>query len=520
MTNFRPRTLPEYLQALWRRKILLLLVTATMLTATYMIIRNLPDIYQSKASVVIAGKQEDRQVIAGRVATITERINSRSLLEPLIEKHNLYPNLVAQSGIEPALARMREDIKAEIKYRGEVPEKLTIVYRHADPAKANQIASDLLSTVGRMNEAMLQTTVDEAAAIESEMEQIETRLDELNQRRASAAARSRAVSYRRSAASMIRARREAASSSVETLRDRKYLLEQQIAEQKRHIAQQEKIVAAAPPDSRAASSYGVLLVRKAEIEAQIKDYSSQYTDKNPKLIQTRIQLDEINSQISEFEAGRGASPNSSESRELRALERDLARLQAELEVTQRELARKQETLSDTPNIPASATIASDDSAIANISTETDENRLRDRYNLLMRKQDSIANMKLATAGLEPGLFQIVDMPVTAEKPAGPNRMKLMLLALALALGAGFVAAAVVEAPKLYRIHDQRDVQYYLNAPVLALIPETVTPAERGRRLRMQIVRWGVVILLAAVSVPAIVFLLNQLKVFQIFASRW
>lgn len=521
MTNLRPRTPLEYVQALWRRKLLFFLVAATMLASTFIVIRNLPNTYQAKASVVIAGKQEDRQVMGGRVATITERLTSRSLLEPLIQKHDLYPAMVGAEGIEPAVARLRNDIKVEIKYRGDVAEKLNITYRNNDPVKANQVATDLLATVGKMNEAMLQTAVEESATIQSEMEQIENRLDELNQRRASAVARSRAVSYRRSAASMIRAQREAASSSAQALQDKRYLIEQQIAQQKRQIAEQEKIVASAPPDTRSASSYGVLLVKKAEVEAQVKDYSSQYTDKNPKLAQSRTQLEEINRQIAEFEAGRGTSQNSNEVRELRALQRDLARMEAELEINQRESVRKQETLSSTPNVgPASASIPSDDSAIANISTETDENRLRDRYNSLIRRKDTLDNTKLATAGLEPGLFQIVDMPTVPEQPVGPNRTQLLMMALALALGAGLLAAASVEAPKFLKIHDQRDVQYYLNAPVIALIPETVTPAERGRRMKVHLVRWVAVAVIAVASVPALVFLLNQLKVFQMFANRW
>jgi hypothetical protein len=262
-------------------------------------------------------------------------------------------------------------------------------------------------------------------------------------------------------------------------------------------------------------------VRKAEIEAQVKDYSSQYTDKNPKLIQANTQLEEINRQISELEAGRGASQNSNEVRELRTLQRDLARMEAELEINQRELARKQDTLSETPNVgPASLSVPSDDSSIANIATETDEDRLRDRYNSLIRRQDSLDNTKLATAGLDPGMFQIVDTPTVPEQPVGPSRVKLLMIGLALALGAGFVAAAFVEAPKFFKIHDQRDVQYYLNAPVIALIPETVTPVERGRRMRLHLVRWIVISLIAVASVPALVFLLNQLKVFQLFASRW
>src|SRR4030095_6579220 len=124
-----------------------------------------------------------------------------------------------------------------------------------------------------------------------------------------------------------------------------FALEQQIAEQNRQIQEQQRIVKLAPSDARASSSYGVLLVRKAELEGQLKDYGTQYTDKNPKVIQTRNQLGEINHQIAQLNAGAdqdSAPVNSAEARELRAMQRELTRMQTELAITQRELNRKKQ----------------------------------------------------------------------------------------------------------------------------------------------------------------------------------
>jgi len=65
-----------------------LLVSGLVLVSTFIVIARIADLYQSSASVVVAGKEEDRQAISSRVATLTERINSRAFLEPLIERHN------------------------------------------------------------------------------------------------------------------------------------------------------------------------------------------------------------------------------------------------------------------------------------------------------------------------------------------------------------------------------------------------------------------------------------------------
>ena len=92
----------EYLLILWRRKLLFTLVVLAMLIATYVAISRIPNVYQSSASVVVAGKQEDRSAIASRVTTITEKLTSRTYLEPLIERHDLYPNEMGRGAIEAA----------------------------------------------------------------------------------------------------------------------------------------------------------------------------------------------------------------------------------------------------------------------------------------------------------------------------------------------------------------------------------------------------------------------------------
>ncbi len=494
-----------------------------MLISTFLIIRRLPDYFQSSASVVVSGEQQDRQAVSARVATITERIDSRSFLESLIKRHNLYPEEMRNDGVEAAIARMRKDIKIDTKYRGDDPETLTIVYRYSDPATAKNVATEMISAFGRMNDAVEQQVTDESGKVASEISEIETRLDQLGQQRAVAAARSRAAARIQSVSSEIRAQRIAARSSSEELSNKQYALQQQIAQQKQQIEDQEKIVKSAPTDTHAGGSYGVLLVRKAEINAQLKEYATQYTDQNPKVIQARTQLAEVNRQIEQLNASsqQGAPVSSPEARELRAMQRELARMQTELEVTRRELENKKQTLDSTPAVSAvSVPVASTGPAIANISTENDVERLRDRYNALLRKQESLQNMQVAAAGLDPGVFQIVDLPAESQMASGPNRTRLILVALALALVVGLAVAAAVEFPHLLRIHDDRDTQYYLGAPVIALIPETLTPVEQGRTRRLAFTRTLGLFLLSAALVPLLVFLLGHLKIFQALAIRW
>ncbi|HKG22658.1 MAG TPA: Wzz/FepE/Etk N-terminal domain-containing protein [Blastocatellia bacterium] len=522
MGTFRPRSVTEYLQVLWRRKLLIFLVAAVLLISTFFVISKIPDIYESRASVVVAAQQADREAISSRVAAITERLTSRSFLETVIERHGLYPSAVRNGAIDSAVGRLRKSINVETRYRGDRPETLIISYRNSDPVIARTVNEDLVSLFGNMNDAIEKQRAKEIEDLNTEIAEVENQLNQKGQQRAIAAAR-RGVGRSSGNVGEIRARRQTAIASLESLSDKQFALERQIAEQKQQIAEQQKIVKSAPSDARSGSSYGVLLVRKAELEAQIQDFTAQYTDKNPKVMQAKSQLAEINRQIAQLSAGDGAGApaNSAEARELRAMQRELSRLETELEITRRDMGRKNETLATTPNLPAVASVSSPGPVAAAVAEPaTDVERLRNRYTSLLNKQDALARMQSASVGLDPGLFQIVDQPTQPQTPAGPDRMKLRMLALLLALGAGLAAAVAIEAPRLFAIRDDRDVQYYLGAPVIAQIPETLTPAERGRSRKLLAARSLIVLLLAVITVPALIFLLNQLQVFQILASRW
>lgn len=516
MTSFRSRTLTEYLQIIWRRKLLIFFVAVGMLISTFLLIERLPNIYESRATLVTSASLADRQAVNARVAATTERLTSRAFLEPIVDRYDPY-----QSGgnVDSAIARLRDDVKVDTTYRTDFPERLTVAYRHRDPAIAKAVATDLVSVFGSMNEAMEKQAAENASNLASEIAVVETRLRDMGKLRAAIAARQGAAGRAAGDLNAARAQRLAAASSVETLTDKQFALEQQINEQKRQIDEQQKIAKLAPSDAKSSGSYGVILVRKAEIEAQLKEYGTQYTAKNPKVIQAHNQLNEINHQLAQLNAGAdqdSGAANSAESRELRSMQRELSRMQTDMTITQRELERKKSLgpAGASPGAAASLPVrvsTPTDGGGAPGEIHTDYETLRKRYDMLLTRQDQQERMQLASAGLDPGIFQIVDMPVESRVPVGPNRAKYRLFALALALGVALLVAFIVEFPKLYSITDDRDVEYYLGVPVIALIPETVAPRSRSRKLLMGRVIGG---LLLVVLTSAVLLLVNHLEVFK------
>ena len=239
------------------------------------------------------------------------------------------------------------------------------------------------------------------------------------------------------------------------------------------------------------------------------------------MVQAKSQLAAINQEIARLEAvsenNLGALNSvSPEARELRAMRRELQRFETELEVTRRDLGRKTQILSKLPNEPANAgptgTVPSGQLGLS----KAESDRLMGRYNWLMTKQDSL-QLLAGDDGQNIAMFQLIDGPLTAS--VGPNRLMFMLIGMGIALALGLLAASARQIPRLFQIHNDRDVEYYLGTQVLAAIPEALTSSDRRRRRVLFLLRWLGLTLLLGGMILALVTALDRTQIFQILVNR-
>lgn len=526
MESMRPRSAAEYLQILWKKKLLILLVVTSMVIASFLVIRRLPNLYESRAQIVISNQANEVGGVSGTpLAMLTQQLTSRTNLLSIIRLRKLYPN---SKDPDESVERLRKEIKLDIKMRNyypDAPESLTLKYRYTDPIIAREVVADLVRLFEEANITMREQAITEAGRIQGKIVETQERMRQLAPQRDLALLRGTTANNAGNDRAGMEMQRLAASSSIETLSNKEYALERQIDEQSRQIVEQEKLVKAAQPAVGTATSgaYGVLLSRKAELEGQAKDLARTHTEKSPKMIQARTQLAEINQQIEQFETSTGGksgtaivATQSPEARELRTMQRELARLKTELEVTRHDLNVKTQSLSALPLAEPSPANAIPLNQLNESKAEYD--RLLGRYNWLMDKQDGLQKLASGdTASMV--MFQVIDVPHAPTLPVAPNRNLLRLLGLSIAVALGLVMAAVLELPKLRLINNDRDVEYFLGAPVLALIPQTLTPFERSRRRRLWGLRWLSLTLMAAGMIPVFVTLLNLAQIFQILAAR-
>ena len=522
MGILRPRQLTEVIGVLWRRKKLVILMSLAMLLATLIVIRQIPNMYESSALIAINLRNDPESILEMNwFAKLQQELTSRETFAALISRHNLYPKAHNE---EEAIDTLQKAFKIETKMRNyspQVPEAVEISLRHSDPKKAQAVVTDMVRMFEHGNEQKRTEASAEAGRLVSQIAEVEDRLRELAPERDLEMIRLESFYRSRAGQGVDSSLRRTVESSIESLADNEYSLKLQVDEQRKQVAENEKLVNSLPATTGNAA-YGALLTEKSKIEADIQSYSDQYTDKHPKMIQLRNQLAEINRQINRLEAQTaGATPLSMtpEGRDLIAMRRDLRRMEADLEVTQMRLQRRNQQLGDMPKGDGRAAPDRTPSLLGrNDMARAEYDTMVKRYNWLLDRQDSLLK---SSAERDPArtMFYVIDKANLPRLPAAPNRLMLQVFALGMAAAFGLAVALAIETPRMFRINDSRDIEYFLGAPVLALIPESLTPAERARKRRLRLSRGALIMAGAVALAPVLVILLTYLRVFQIIASR-
>src|SRR6266568_2745698 len=96
--EFRQRAAGEYVKTAWKRKWLIILPAIAVTSAVAWVVYRLPDLYESSTLIVVKPSTLPNTLIptisedslARQLAGIAQVVTSRSSLEPLIEKYDLY----------------------------------------------------------------------------------------------------------------------------------------------------------------------------------------------------------------------------------------------------------------------------------------------------------------------------------------------------------------------------------------------------------------------------------------------
>lgn len=490
--------------AIWsRRKWLAVLAFVLPMCAGASLIGFLPDIYRSAATVLVDRQQVPEAFVRStvtsaletRLHTISQEVLSRTRLEALINRFGLYTDLRQKAPLEDVVARMRNDIKLELKsaeLRGlrEATVAFTISYQGTDARTVSLVTNTLASFYIEENlRARERQATSTAEFLKAQLGETKNRLDEQEQKVSAFKRRYLGELPQQMDANLATLERFHAqlrqnSDSQMRASERRQALSSQLGEWETMspamVAASGPGAAFAPPELREA----VRLAQKKEDLAKLR---TQFSDKYPDVVQLTAEIAALERELAEAKA-RAPKPDPNAAKPATTpppsaplnpyalrLREALSEVQAEIKVLKAEEARLRDG------------IASYQSRVDNVPKREQEFRelsrdydsTRELYNSLLKRYEEAQLAESMEQRQQGEQFRVLDPAVPNSQPAAPNRLRLLVMIAAASIGLAVGAVLVAEHVDT-SFHEIDQLRAFSNVPVLVSIPRIVTPADQRR----------------------------------------
>jgi uncharacterized protein involved in exopolysaccharide biosynthesis len=534
-------TLQELVGMLRRRGLLVALAGVLALGAGLAAAFFWPAVYRSTATILIEDQEIPRDLVRStvssvaeeRIQVISQQIMTRATLMQIAEKYGLYRKERRYLTDEEVTDRMRRDVKVETivaegkgRFGGRgstIAFKLS--YENPVPAKAQQVANELVTLYLNENVRTRRQRADEATAFfRDEAERIGRQIDAIEAKlaafkRANAGRLPELLQVNMQMRERAQDELDALERRLQTLDDRRVYLESQLT----LLKESAPLPAAGTLDPEQ---------RLRLLRNQYASLSGIYAASHPDLVRMRREIEAL-------EKSTGAAPLP-DPKALEEAKNELARLSDRYSAGHPDVVRQQKKVAaleaeaaqpaqaKKPDNPAYVSFAAQIESvkleaeslkrrreelrgrIASYNARLEEtpaveqayrDLVRDHENAVTKYKDIRAKQMEAQVALElekdrkGERFSLIDPPQYPEKPAQPDRRKLLALALMGSAGAG--AGAGMLAESLNRsVKSARALMALLDAPLLGVLPRARTAEERRRRRRRVLAALGALLALA------------------------
>jgi polysaccharide chain length determinant protein (PEP-CTERM system associated) len=531
--EFRQRRIGEYAQIAWKRKWLIILPTIAITMAIGIVVFKLPNVYESVTLIVVKPSTLPNSVVptvtdetlTRELTSITQVVTSRSSLQPLLEKYDLYKTEKLRGDpMEILIDRMRRDIHVEVNTsRNDITNGFNITYRGRDPKTTQAVTAELASkyineqTKGTINagtsaKQFIEQQVNQA---KEELDAIDrTRLDWLQKNISNLPSQSQALVGRLSG---LHEEQKARIAEIGRLRDLSAAYRTQLGDLAKQYDQEIVQVAENTTDPKTTLAWAELTRRKSDLEAELQNLLTQYKAKHPDVTSKQLQIDSVKREQDLLITEWKQRIDEKKERLSKLSDPRVTTLKTNLGLVDADITRQQSMLNAT-----TAQIVELDHRINEIPTAEVGLEALDReyqtkklnYDQLLGQQQKISIGAEAASQQQGEGIQVVDPANLPERPVAPNRMKMIGAALAVGLAIGLLLAALIEAPRLFTIQTTDDAKHYTGLPVLIAIPELLTAQEARAIPRRHKLVMAAGIAATVVCVPAVALILNLTHVFE------
>jgi polysaccharide chain length determinant protein (PEP-CTERM system associated) len=533
--EFRPRKIGEYFDIVRKRKWLILLPTIAVGLAISYVVYRLPDVYESTTLIVVTTSTLPNTVVptiteetlTRELTSISQVVTSRSSLQPLMEKYDLYKDERRRGEpMELLIDSMRKQIKVEVNTSNhEITNGFNITYRGRDPKSTQAVAAELASkyideqTKGTVNAgtSAKQFIEEQVRQAKDELDSIDTqRLTYLQQNMNNLPSQSQALVGRLTA---LHEGQKALISELGRSRDMGSAYRSQLADITKSYDQEIALSAENTTDPKTTLAWAELVRRRSEYEGELQNLLTTLREKNPDVVAKRHQIEDIKAQQdlmindwkTKIEERKQKLIQLSDPRilslktQIAMMDSDTERQQKMLDETNKQIAELDARINAIPNAEV---------GIEAIDREYQTKKLN--YDNLLGQQQKVVMGADAAKDQQGGGIQVVDPANLPERPVAPKRAVLTAAGFGIGLALGLLLAVAFELRRLFTIQTTEDAKHYTNLPVLATIPELLTPVEARAIPRRKVLAMAASVAFAIVAIPALAFVLRLTHIFEKF----
>jgi polysaccharide chain length determinant protein (PEP-CTERM system associated) len=531
--EFRQRKPSEYIRILQRRKWLVILPVVAITTAVAWVVYKLPNVYQSTTLIVVRPSTLPTGVVptinedslTRQLTSITQVVTSRSSLEPLVDKYDLYRAERSRGeAMESVIGTMRDDIKVEVNTsRNDITNGFNISFRYRDPKLAQAITSEL---AGKYISAQTNNAVTSSAAalafMNNQVNQAREALAEVDKRLLEF--KSNNVGKLPSEAqalfnqlSGLREEQKALIAEVGRLQDRRAAAANNLSLLKQRNSQAIADAAENLTDPKTTLAWSQLVSRKAQLEGELTRMRQELREKHPDVIAKQKEVEQVQGEMKTMIDEWQDKIKTKQERLEKTPDLSVAGVEAEMKVAKGEIERQQKMLAE--NEKQIAAIVERINNVPGVevelgSIERDYAIKKSALDELLQQQQKISLGAEATREQQGEGIEVIDAANLPSSPVAPKRLLLGGLGLGFGLGLGLLLIGIFEGPRLLTIQNSEDARHYTGLPVLLAVPELLTPQEARAipRRRRLLLAAGVVA--TVVSIPALALALKLTHVFE------
>jgi polysaccharide chain length determinant protein (PEP-CTERM system associated) len=477
----------DYWHMILRKKWLVLAIFFTCVLGGGILCVVWPASYRSSTLILVESQKIPEDYVKAligpnieeRLNSIQQQVMSRTLLTQMIQEFDLYPGDVRRDGIETVVERLRKDILVTTSVtrsaRNGVVDAFAISFAHNNPQVAMNVTAKLASQFIDENLRSREQLVTGASEfIEQELARAKERLEAQEQSLSLFKTKYMGelpgqVQANLSTLDRLSLQHGTTVDALQRAADRLSLIEKTFKE----YEALGPTMAGTVQGPGGAVVVDPSLLRLKELEKMLTTLAAEYKDNYPDIITLKQEIQALKAEIGntarENKESDIASPATKETKPLDTYLRELGRQREEAKLEIASLKERLSRIKDQMKEYEARVEKAPAREQELMLLERDYGNFKENYRSLLDKKLNARLSESLEKRQKGEQFRIIDPANLPETPETPNRLKIMLLALALGSGLGVGGVVALESFRpVFRRSDE--VESLLQLRVLASIP--------------------------------------------------